>query len=31
MTLSMYAASVPPATRTLNALSAILGKAAAHC
>lgn len=30
-TLSMYSASVPVAVRTLNSLSAILGKAAAHC
>jgi hypothetical protein len=31
MTISMYSASVLPAIRTLNNLSAILGKAAAHC
>ncbi|RZI82348.1 MAG: DUF1993 domain-containing protein [Rubrivivax sp.] len=31
MTISMYSASVPVAIRTLNNLSAILGKAAAHC
>ena len=31
MTISMYAASVVPATRTLKALSNILGKAQAHC
>lgn len=31
MTISMYSASVTPAIRTLNNLSAILGKAAAHC
>lgn len=31
MTISMYAASVVPATRTLKALSSILGKAQAHC
>jgi hypothetical protein len=31
MTLSMYTASVVPATRTLKALSSILAKAQAHC
>ncbi len=31
MSLSMYQASVPPAVHTLRALSAILGKAQAHC
>jgi hypothetical protein len=31
MTISMYSASVVPATRTLKALSSILGKAQAHC
>ena len=31
MSLSMYSASVPVATRILNNLSTILGKAAAHC
>jgi hypothetical protein len=31
MTISMYSASVPLAIHTLNSLSAILGKAAAHC
>lgn len=31
MTISIYSASIPPAVRTLQALSAILGKAAVHC
>lgn len=31
MSLSMYTALVPPVTRTLEALSAILEKAAQHC
>jgi hypothetical protein len=31
MSISMYSASVPPALRTLNNLSGILTKAAAHC
>ncbi len=31
MTMSMYQALIPGAVRTLNNLSAILGKAAAHC
>ena len=31
MALSMYAASIPPFTHTLGALSKILDKAAAHC
>lgn len=31
MSISMYAASVVPATRTLKALSSILGKAQTHC
>ena len=30
MTISMYQASVPPFTRALNSLAAILEKAAAH-
>ena len=31
MSLTMHQAAVPPVIRTLNALSAILDKAAAHC
>jgi len=31
MSLSMYSAFIPTAIHTLNTLSAILGKAAAHC
>ncbi|MGC4060917.1 MAG: DUF1993 domain-containing protein [Aquabacterium sp.] len=31
MSISMYSAFIPVAIRNLNALSAILGKAAAHC